>query len=378
MRSEPSRYRESRMRGHNQGTVYQRRGHWHAQVTLWDGRRSRPVRADPWDDTEAGAREKLKRLLEERDAEVSIPRKLTLRGYLESWLAEKERVVRPNTMREYRRVVGLVSSSIGTVKLSELRPSQVELALAGLAATPRTELHAHNVLRGALNDAVEARLLIRSPLAAVRVPRVRTAHSVTLTGDEAARLIAGTKRDRYGPLWAVLLGTGTRVNEALGITWADVDFKGRTVTVAYQLTRRGDEWVRDKTKAARTLDRIALPSFAVEALRKQRHRMLAAFPESVFGEGLVFLTGKGHPVRSDETVRELHRATDRLGLPRVTQHQLRHSSLTLLADAGVPEDVRQRRAGHATVAMARNYTSGAEVQDREAADALNAALTKAK
>ncbi len=366
------------MRGHNQGSVYQRRGHWHAQVTMWDGRRSRPVRADPWDDTEAGAREKLKRLLEERDAEVSIPRKLTLRGYLASWLADKESVVRPNTMREYRRVVGLLSSSLGTVKLSELRPSQVERALAALSATPRTELHAHNVLRGALNDAVEARLLMRSPMAAVRVPRVKTAHSVTLTGEEAAWLLAGTVRDPYGPLWAVLLGTGTRVNEALGITWADVDLKARTVTVAYQLTRRGDEWVRDKTKAARTLDRIALPLFAVKALREQRRRMLAAFPESVFGEGLVFLTRKGHPVRSDETVRELHRATDRLGLPRITQHQLRHSSLTLLADAGVPEDVRQRRAGHATVAMARNYTSGAEAQDRQAADALNAALTKAK
>jgi integrase len=215
-------------------------------------------------------------------------------------------------------------------------------------------------------------------MAAVRAPRVKTAHSVTLTGEQAAILLAGTARNPYGPLWAVLLGTGTRVNEALGITWADVDFEAGTVIVAYQLTRRGDEWVRDKTKAARTLDRIALPSFALEALREQRRRMLAAFPESVFGGGLVFLTAKGHPVRSDETVRELHRATERLGLPSITQHQLRHSSLTLLADAGVPEDVRQRRAGHATVAMARKYTTGAEAQDREAADALNAALTKAK
>ena len=60
------------------------------------------------------------------------------------------------------------------------------------------------------------------------------------------------------------------------------------------------------------------------------------------------------------------------------EHQLRHSSLTLLADAGVPEDVRQRQAGHATVAMALKYTTGAEAQGREAADALNAALTKAK
>jgi len=28
-----------------------------------------------------------------------------------------------------------------------------------------------------------------------------------------------------GPLYALLLGTGARVNEALGITWANVDFE---------------------------------------------------------------------------------------------------------------------------------------------------------
>jgi integrase len=199
--------------------------------------------------------------------------------------------------------------------------------------------------------------------------------SKTLTAEQAQKLLVGTARTPYGPLWALLLGSGARVNEALGMTWADVDFEAGCVTVAFQLTRQGDEWVRDATKAARTLDRVALPAFAIEALREQRRRMLAAFPGSVFGEGLVFLTAKGHPVRSDETIRELHRATEKLGLPRVTQHAMRHTSLTLLADAGVPEDVRQRRAGHSTTAMSRRYTSGAEGQDRTAAEALNGLLT---
>jgi integrase len=72
--------------------------------------------------------------------------------------------------------------------------------------------------------------------------------------------------------------------------------------------------------------------------------------------------------------RELHRATTKLGLPRITQHALRHISLTLLADAGVPEDVRQRRAGHSTASMARRYTAGAEAPDRQAADALQNAI----
>ena len=363
------------VRGHNCGTIYHDRGkgHWYARVTMWDGRRSQPRRAPPWDDTEAGAREVLRDLLAERDAEVVIPRKLTLAGYLQRWLADMEATVRPSTMRAYRRSAAVLAP-IGNVKLAELRPSQIERAIAALAATPRTALHAHNVLRAALNDAVEARYLMRSPMVAVRAPRVTVKATTALTASQATTLIKASEPTTYGPLWALLIGTGLRVNEALGLTWGAVDLEAGTIAVTEQLAHRDGEWARVPTKAARTLDRIALPTFAADALREQRRRMLEAFPESVFGGGLVFLTGTGQPVRSDETIRSLRRVCKKLGLPQITQHALRHTSLTLLADAGIPEDSRQRRAGHSTTAMSRRYTSGAEAADRTAADALQTVI----
>jgi integrase len=261
------------------------------------------------------------------------------------------------------------------MKLAELRPSHLERAIAALADTPRTALHAYAVLRAALNDAVEARYIVRSPMDSVRSPRAPRPRVAILSAAQGRQLREGTRKDAYGPLWALLLGTGMRVDEALGLTWADVDLDGGTVAVRYQLDHRDGEAVRVPTKAARTLESIALPSFAVDALREQRRRMFDLAPQSVLDKGLCFLTRNRRPVRSDSTIRELHRACRRLGLPKVTQHSLRHLSSTALADGGVPKDARDRRLGHSESGMVDAlYTATASGMDRQAADALERAF----
>ena len=63
--------------------------------------------------------------------------------------------------------------------------------------------------------------------------------------------------------------------------------------------------------------------------------------------------------------------------PLVTRrrfHDLRDSNATLLADLGVPEDVRMARLGHSTKAMARHYAAASVTQDRQAVELLAEAL----
>jgi integrase len=93
-------------------------------------------------------------------------------------------------------------------------------------------------------------------------------------------------------------------------------------------------------------------------------------------DGHIFVTPAGAPPH--KVGAELDAACKRLKLPRITPHELRHASLTILADAGVPEDVRERRAGHSTPAMARKYTSQAEVADQAAAEVMQHQLGQAR
>jgi integrase len=67
-------------------------------------------------------------------------------------------------------------------------------------------------------------------------------------------------------------------------------------------------------------------------------------------------------------------AAARLGLPPITPHTLRHTSLTLLRAAGVDEQTRQARAGHSTTENARRYAHTTTAEDRAAAAALEREL----
>ena len=90
--------------------------------------------------------------------------------------------------------------------------------------------------------------------------------------------------------------------------------------------------------------------------------------------GLVFVTPKGDPIGRSEVLRAFHAACDRAGIARRRFHDLRGSSLTIMAESGVAEDVRMARAGHSTERMARHYARVREQRDREAAEALERAI----
>lgn len=358
--------REAATRGHNDGSIFRRKrdGRWTAAASIPGGRRRE--RAAEWhDNTRDRAKELLRALLEERDAELVPARRLTLSSYLRSWLAEMETSgrVRPSTIVVYRGAIeGHIIPALGTTTLYRLGPTAVQRWLDSLTLAPATIAKLRAILRAALNAAVRRRKLVRNPLVGTEAVHVPEHHAATLTAPQAATLLDGTD-GTYGALWAVLLGSGLRISEALALTWDGFD--GSMIVVRYQLVRRAGEWVRAPTKAARGMERVALPAFASSALSGIRAGR--AF-------GSCFLTPAGLPPSEQQALNALYAAEKRLGLPRVGLHGLRHSSLTLLADAGVPEEVRQRRAGHSTTTMARHYVHGAEAADRVAADALNVAI----
>lgn len=363
----PSQERPTR--GHHEGSIFRRKrdGKWTAAVSMPNGRR-RERQAEWHDNCRDRAKELLRELLEERNAELDVPaRRLTVASYLRSWLADMEAHARPATIVAYRGAIERhIIPALGSTTLDRLGPAAIQRWLDSLDMAPASAAKIRAVLRAALNTAVRRRKLLRSPMDGTEAIRIPERRATTLTAEQAGQLLAGTAGDEYGPLWAVLLAAGLRISEALALTWEGFD--GKSISVRYQLARRDGKFVRVPTKAVRSVETVALPAFASDALTA----LCARMGNPKFGH--CFLTAAGLPPSEQQALHALYAAEKRLGLPRVTLHQLRHTSLTLLADAGVPEDVRQRRAGHNTAAMARHYVHGAEAADRVAADALGVAI----
>ena len=112
-----------------------------------------------------------------------------------------------------------------------------------------------------------------------------------------------------------------------------------------------------------------LPAEAIEAL--------ADLPSRLAG-GLVFPGRDGRPW-NEETIRNrLRNLCERLGLPEMTPHQLRHAHGTYMALSGVHQKVAMQRLGHGSVTMTQRYIHLAGEQQQAAAEAVAAALRKPK
>lgn len=358
---------------HGQGTVTRRAdGRFQVSVTMTGGRRIYRYARTPRE-----AERVRRQLVEAREADLD-PTRQTLAVFLRSWIGglrdAKRQRVRPRTLDHYAMIVERhIIPALGSLPLERLTRRRIQAWLDADPASPRTIRHHHAVLRRALNTAV-GDTLTRNPAIGVELAEADYDGSLPLTVDEARRLFAATVDDRLHALWRLAVDTGLREAELLGLGWDDVDLDAGTVTVISQLQRLDGEWVRTPTKAARSLDELSIAGPTVAALRAHKLAQADERRDDWRYFGLVFVTPKGEPYHAADALRRFHAACDAAGIPRRRIHDLRHSSMTLMRELGIAEDVRMARVGHSTKTMARRYAHVRPGEDRVAADTLGEAL----
>lgn len=332
----------------------------------------------------------LRELLRQRDQAVADPRHLRLGAYLRRWIADLH--LAPATMRQHSMIVERhLIPALGHRLLVGLTPADVDAYLEGARSVrgtpldPQTRRHHRATLRRALADAVRDGLVSRNVAALSRPPRMHKAERVYLTAAQARLVITDAREECLWPLWVLIVTTGLRVSEALGLAWSDVDLQTSTLTVRHQLRRRRktdsdydpkDPWSRSSPKTRRSRRSIPLTPEAVDALREQQTRQTTErgeHPEPI--DGLVFTTPQGQPIHSTNVLPSWYSTLRRLGLPRVTIHDLRHSAASIMLGAGVPLPVIAEILGHSSIRITADLYAhiGVELR-RDAADRLHEAL----
>jgi integrase len=228
-----------------------------------------------------------------------------------------------------------------------------------------------------LNRAVKWQIVPRNVVTLTDAPRQRQDEPQVLTPEQAGQLLAAAEGTPEQRLYVVLLSTGLRISEALGLTWRDVSFEARTLNVAVQLERGADPGrVELKTKGSKRL--LPLTPQAVLALMAQRavsRQQRLECPVAWAGEpadDYCFSNEAGRPWSANLVLGKLKRQAKRAGLPESTHlHTLRHSCATYLLAAGVPDRVVMSILGHASLRMTSHYQHVLNSMLTEAADALS-------
>jgi integrase len=323
-------------RANGEGSIFRRKdGTWSAELSYRDdygtvkrrtvyGRTQAEVRAKFRD-----ARERIESGAPVKDASVTVA------AWLEDWstkaLAASDRKQATKDLYATIARTHLVPT-VGTIPLGRLRPSDVEALIvakrdAGLSAsTVRT---IYSVLRAALDIAARDGLLRSNPAAAVKRPGVERRDARYLTATQAQSLLDAIRGDRLETLFRVMLATGLRRGEALGLHWSDVDLDAGLLRVRWTLSRTSKGLQLDEPKTDKSRRTVPLPRTTVEALRAHRTNQaeeLLAAADAWQEQGLVFTTEVGTPLEPRNVLRRFELLAQRAGLGDVHLHTLRHSA----------------------------------------------------
>jgi len=182
-----------------------------------------------------------------------------------------------------------------------------------------------------LNTAVKRGLLRRNPAATVELARMQRSRRTTWNERDAATFLSAIVQDPLHPLYRMLLITGLRRGEALGLRWCDLEVQSSVLHVRQQVVAVGADLLIGPPKTASGRRSIALDEKTLQAL--QLHALEAhlthAGPPGQSPEDLVFSKTVGTPLCPAYVSRHFDRIVHRTELPRIRLHDLRHTSASL-------------------------------------------------
>ena len=383
--------RKSTRNAQGGGTIRQRPdGRWEGRVTLGrDPGTGKQVQKSIYGATQREVRQKMQKMLVELDEGVYIPpSKLTVKAWLETWLAEYNGDVKPATIVSYRQhIQNHIVPALGAVKLSALTPTAVqrfynELQRSGVKTpkrdetgkivrakgevvyttspmSPKTVKNVHGVLHQALKQAMRLGYIRSNPTEACILPRIEKAEMRPLDAPEIKCLLASLGDDVYCTLLKVDLFTGMRQGEILGLQWACVDFDRGTITVNKQLVHPREKGERYRLASLKNdKPRTIQPApFVMNLLREHRRRQLqqrmlaGSLWDDVGIPDLVFTNETGRYLNYTAVWRRYKLELERAGLPSNRFHDLRHTYAVTSLRAGDDVKTVQENLGHHTAAF---------------------------
>ncbi len=226
--------------------------------------------------------------------------------------------------------------------------------------SPKTIRHYHTFLSSVMERAVKWGLIDSNPCHRVDAPKTTKKEMCCLNAQEAAEFLDKLTNETLDiqAMFGLLLLTGIRRGELMGLEWPDIDFKNSRITIRRTSQYTAEKGIyTDTTKTEQSKRVISIPHYLLDLLNDYKLEMLQkrfSLGSQWVNSNRLFVQWNGEPMHPNTPYSLLRKLLDKYDMPHVSLHSLRHTNASIMIANGADIRTVSGRLGHSQTSTTLN------------------------
>lgn len=241
--------------------------------------------------------------------------------------------------------------------------------------------HYHNLIHDILELALMEGIVPRNVADMATPPKVEKHEAEFFEIQEILDIRTALERapHKYRMMLYLLIETGCRRGELVGIRWRSVNFDERTITIENNIQWTKELGLYEETPKNHEIRTLTVAPEIIKSLKQykaeqQQEKLMRGIPD-YNPEGYLFIQDNGTPMNPSSLNHWLKKFEEENNLPHIHPHKFRHSQASILYASGVDVVTISKRLGHKQVSTTQNiYAHLLKESDKKASDAIANAL----